>query len=156
MEICVNYNATRKWVELPADIEDIANEFGVNLDEDDGFFEEDLLIEDIETDLDFKQHRLKEFTLQELNDMAECEDNYHDEAVAISEAYSLTAVNWTTCRNACIARVESTEELGEYLVDNDYLGPIPANLADYLDYGKIGDDWKWDGTWTSTGFLFNL
>lgn len=155
MNLCINHNGTEHWFSLPTDIEDIAEHFGVDLDETTDL-EEELTFTDVETDLDIIRSTLLGMYLYDLNGLAECEDDYHDAAVAISEAYGLGSLDWTTCRNAYLAKVSSTEELGEYLVDNDYLGPIPGNLREYLDYEKIGKDWEWDGTWTSVGFLFNL
>lgn len=155
MEICINYNDRREWIDLPADIEDIAEMFDVDLTDYEEF-EDEIRIEDIKTDLDFRGHKLEAFDLDDLNALAECENDYHDEAVAISEAWSLSDVDWTTCRNAQLAKgVSTAEELGEYLVDNEYLKPIPDHLRNYLDYEKIGDSYDYDGSYTSTGFLFD-
>lgn len=157
MELCIAYKTVYlKWVKLPADIEDIAELFGVDLSETTDL-EEELRFEDIETDLDFPRYCLQSFTLDELNDLAECEYHYHDEAVAISEAYGINDVEWTTCRNAILYEgVTNAEELGETLVDYDYLAPIPAHLQNYIDYEKVGESWEWEGTYTSVGFLMNL
>lgn len=154
MRICINYMDRLEWVELPADIEDIAEAFDIDLEEE-SEFEDYYEIVDIETDLDFRGHMLAAFDLDELSALAECEDEFHDEAVAISEALSLTDVDWTTCKNVTLARVNTWEEFGEYLVENDYFGPVPANLTDYLDYEAIGRSYEYDGTFTSTGFLFD-
>ena len=156
MNICINYHEKREWIELPADIEEIAEMFEVDLDEEPDFGDE-ISIEDIETDLDFKYSRLGAYDLDDLNALAECENDYHDEAVAISEAQSLNEVDYVTCRNANLIKgVETSEELGEALVDIGYLDPIPAHLKDYIDYRKFGDSFEYDGDFTSTGFLFNL
>lgn len=153
MEICINYNDYREWVELPADIEDIAGLFGVELEETTDF-EEELTFEDIETDLDFRGHKLTEFNLDELNDLAECEDNYYDVAVAISEVWGLNEVDIPTCKKAVLYKVKDAEELGEALVNDGLFGPVPDYLMDYLDYEKIGESYNFDGDYTSTGFLF--
>lgn len=155
MNICINYNGTEDWFSLPTDIEDIAEHFGVYLDETTDF-EEELTFTDVETDLDVVRSTLLEMSLYDLNDLAECEEHYHDVAVAISEAYGLGSLDWTTCRNATLVKVDTWSELGEYLVENDYFGPVPANLTDYLDYEAIGRSYEYDGSFTSTGFLFNL
>lgn len=155
MNICINYQERREWIELPADIEEIAEMFEVDLDEEPDFGDE-ITIEDIETDLDFRYSRLGAYDLDDLNALAECENDYYREAVAISEAWSLNEVNYETCKNAyLIPGVETTAELGEALVDRDYLSPIPDHLKDYIDYEKVGDSYEYDGTYTSTGFLFN-
>ena len=156
MELCVNYNCIRKWIELPADIEDIAEEFGINIDEDDGFFEDDLLFEDIETDMDFPTYLLRTYSLDELNDFAECEDNFHDAAVAISEADGMSSVEYCRCRDAILYKdVENAEELGERLVEYGFYDPIPDHLKDFIDYEAIGEKWEWDGSYTSVGFLLD-
>lgn len=156
MNICINYQERREWIELPADLEEIAETFDVDLDEEPDF-EDEITIEDIETDLDFRYSRLGAYDLDDLNVLAECENDYHDVAVAISEAWSLNEVNYETCKNAyLIPEVETAAELGEALVDRDYLSPIPDHLKDYIDYKKVGDSYDYDGTYTSTGFLFDL
>ena len=160
MEICVNYRECLKWVELPIDTDDLAEEFGIDPESDD-FDEENFLntiaIEDIETDLDFPTHYLDSYSLDDLNALAECEDNFHDEAVAISEAYGLSDVEYCQCRNAILYRdVTNAEELGERLVEYGYYDPIPDHLKDFIDYEKIGEDYEWDGNYTTVGFLMNL
>ena len=155
MEICIMYNDRREWIDLPANIEEIADMFEVDLEEEPDF-EDEISIEDIETDLDFRGHPLESYDLDDLNILAECENDYHDEAVAISEAWSLNEVNYGTCKNAyLIPGVETAAELGEALVDKDYLSPIPDHLKDYIDYEKVGDSYDYDGTYTSAGFLFD-
>ena len=155
MEICIMYNDRREWIDLPANIEEIADMFEVDLEEEPDF-EDEISIEDIETDLDFRYSKLGAYDLEDLNALAECEDDYHDEAVAISEAWSLNDVDYAACKNAnLIKEVKTFEELGEALVDIGYLDPIPAYLKDYIDYRKFGDSFDWYGNFTSTGFLFD-
>lgn len=156
MEICVSYHDRREWIVLPASIDEIAEAFDVNLDEASDFFGDEITIEDIETDLDFKGYSLASYDLDDLNALAECEDDYYDEAVAISEAWGLNEVHLTACKNAyLIPDVKNAEELGEALVNRDYLSPIPDHLKDYIDYEKFGESFDYDGTYTTTGFLFD-
>ena len=159
MEICVNFNDHRHWIEFPTTIEDIAYDFGIDLDEEEDlkWFEESITFEDIETDLDFPSHYLDAYSLDDLNALAECENNFHDEAVAISEVYGLNDVEYCQCRSAILYRdVTNAEELGKRLVEYGYYDPIPDHLKDFIDYEKIGEDYEWDGDYTTVGFLMNL
>lgn len=155
MEICVYYKGVQAWIPLPATHEEVAEILGVPVDFDENpQFMDEIVIKDVETDLSLPY--IKEISFDWFNELAECEEHFHDAAVAISEANSLTSVDWITCKNAMLAKeVTSADQLGEYIVDMGYLDPIPDHLRRYLNYTEIGEDWEEAGSYTSVGFLFD-
>ena len=67
MEICVEYNCSRQWIELPTTIEDmktVYEEDGIEVGDD---FEDEFRIVDVDIELD---HPLGSYDLEDLNDMA--------------------------------------------------------------------------------------
>lgn len=172
MEICVENlaNSRFEWVALPIEEDEfgeVLERLGIEVDygELSTYTEgHEFSITDIESDLACWVHYFKSATVDDICnnyiwEWAYCEDNYHDEAVAISEVYSIKDVDISACKNATLIRggIESSTDLGHYIVDNGLFGYVlPEGLEDYLDYEKIGDDWEYDGNYTSVGFLMNL
>lgn len=69
MEICVEYNCWRQWVELPTTIEDIKNVFeedGIEVEDD--FEDEFFIVDTADIELD---HPLGYYDLDDFNYMAE-------------------------------------------------------------------------------------
>ena len=44
-------------------------------------------------------------------------------------------------------------DLGQYLVDGGVFGRISEQLADYIDYDKIGEEYAQNGSFTTNGFF---
>lgn len=179
MEICITnlYADRHTWVELPIEEDDFLEELqsiGVSTKiwkteywKDDTSWKTngkgEWLISDVGSDMDVQVHHFENMTIDDIcngkaSEWGECENDYHDVAVAISEAYGMEDVDIRNCRTATLFEgIEDEEELGEYVVDYDYFSyEIPAGLEDFLDYEKIGDWFEDEGNFTSTGFLLNL
>lgn len=70
MEICVEYNCSRQWIELPTTIEDmkiVYKEDGIEVGDD---FEDEFRIVDVDTELNYP---LGYYDLDDLNEMADAE-----------------------------------------------------------------------------------
>lgn len=52
-----------------------------------------------------------------------------------------------------LSDVYDNNDLGHYIIEEGLLGKIPSNLENYLDFDSIGDDWSYNGAFTSNGFL---
>ena len=143
-----------KWLDLPMDENELQKELQSILDEGlkDGVVDEEYFITDYETDVEGLTIDEFEnvFVLNTL--MEEVEKLSEDEQIILQ---ALLIVYFPDLKEAfdflrkgdylVYWDVTSERELGEYIVEEGFLGEIPEQIKYYIDYEAIGHDYCLNG-----------